>query len=390
MTRILAIEPSPERGELLRRLVCDAVDAEVVPVTSAKAALAAIEAHQPDVILTSSILPPQDDRELVSHLRETPALRHLPILTVPPVMEPPHVDTTLLARLRRRRQPSFWLAYDFDAVVSRIEDAIEDSRWAAAHAPEGPALETELADFAPQPTTDAGGHSRRPMRLRKRARRWEGWKLSWLSTVRLPSGFDLHLINISSTGLLVESQARIPMGTTTNFDLWGPYRKMSVPGRIVRSDVGVVDSSGVRYHAAAVFEHPIDTMMPAEQAIDATTHLEDLVTRVLDRAELGAPPRELRAEFEAGVMALVPVRDIRLRVTPTAELGHESIYFTVPGVDTPAVLQVTFDRGYQPQLEELDTLKLAATAAARMLGVTEPLHLFLPESASSLESHPTE
>jgi hypothetical protein len=119
-------------------------------------------------------------------------------------------------------------------------------------------------------------------------------------------------------------------------------------------------------------------------------HLEDLVTRVLDRAKLGAPPRELRAEFEAGVMALVPVRDIRLRVTPTAEHGHESIYFTVPGVDTPAVLQVTFDRGYQPQLEELDTLKLAATVAARMLGVTEPLHLFLPESASSLESRPTE
>ena len=430
MTRILAIEPNPERGALLRRMVGDAVDAEVLPVTSAKAALAVMETHRPDVILTSSILSPQDDRELVSHLRQTPALRHLPVLTVPPVTEPPPTDNSLLARLRRRRQPSFWPSYDFDAVVSRIEDAIADSRWAAAHAPHSAPPEIQLvefapaaargaeladsvpdaapaagfahfspdagrddefAEFAPQADADSAIPPRGPMRLRKRARRWEGWQLSWLSTVKLPSGFELRLVNISTSGLLVESNARIALGTRTSFDLWGPYRKITVPARIVRSDIGVVDSSGVRYHAAAVFEHAIDTMMPAEDPIDVGTQLHELVSRVLDRATGGVPPRELRTEFEAGVMALVSVRDVRLREIPSAtEHGPESIYFTVPDAATSAVLQVTFDPGYEPQQKDLETLKAAAAAAARMLDVTEPLHLFRPEAVSAPESRPTE
>jgi hypothetical protein len=194
-----------------------------------------------------------------------------------------------------------------------------------------------------------------------------------------------------TSGLLVESNARIPLGTTTSFDLWGPYRKITVPARIVRSDIGVVDSSGVRYHVAAVFEHAIETMMPAEEPDDVGAQLNELVTRMLDRATGGAPSREVRTEFEAGVMALVSVRDVRLRETPSAtEHGPESIYFTVPDASTPAVLQVTFDPGYEPRQEDLETLKAAAAVAARMLEVTEPLHLFHPEPGSAPESRQTE
>jgi CheY-like chemotaxis protein len=89
MTRILAIEPDLQRGTLLRRLLRDAVRADVTVVPSTKAALAALSAQAPDLILTSSLMAPQDDRDLVTHLRETPALRHLPVLTMPPVAEPP-------------------------------------------------------------------------------------------------------------------------------------------------------------------------------------------------------------------------------------------------------------------------------------------------------------
>ena len=321
MTRILAIEPSPERGALLGRLVREAVDAEVMPVTTTKEALAAIEAHQPDVILTSSILPPQDDRELVSHLRQTPALRHLPILIVPPVMEPPHVDTTLLARLRLRRQPSFWLAYDFDAVVSRIEDAIEDSRWTASRAQrmdapeERRAPESALAEFAPQAAVAIVARPHRLKLMRERARRWEGWQLSWLSCVRFPSGFELRAINVSASGILLESDVRIPLGTTTSFDLWGPNRTINVSGRIIRSDIGVVSFSGVRYHAAAVFDHAIDTLIPAEAPIEVETQPGHVVDTVLDRATLvGTESPELPTGFEAGVA----VRDIGRRDTQSS------------------------------------------------------------------------
>jgi CheY-like chemotaxis protein len=388
MIRILAIEPNPERGALLRRLVRDAVGAEVMPVTSTKAALAAIESHQPDVILTSSILSPQDEGELVSHLRRTPALRHLPVLTVPPVMQAPVTDNSLLTRLRLRRRQPAGPAYDFSAVVSRIEDAIEDSRFAAQHSDRS-AANVELTEFAPQ-TAAATAYSRRPVRQRKRARRWEGWQLPWLSTVKLPSGFELRLVNISNSGLLVESHSRIPMGTATSFDLWGPYRKLTIPARIVRSDIGVVDAVGVRYHAAAVFDHAIDTLMPADEPVDVATLLDELVDKLLDRARLGADPRELRGEFEAGVMALVSIRDVRLRDAPSAtEHGPESIYFTIPDATAHAVLQVTFDSGYQPRQEDFDALKAASAAAARVLGVIEPLRLFPPEPESAHESRPT-
>jgi hypothetical protein len=389
MTRILAIEPDPERGALLSRLVHDAVGAEVMPVTSTKAALAAIESQRPDVILTSSILSPHDEGELVSHLRRTPALRHLPVLTVPPVMEAPLTDNSLLTRLRLRRRRAPRPAYDFSAVVSRIEDAIEDSRVAARHADRSAATE-ELTEFAPQTAAAVTAYSRRAVRQRKRARRWDGWQLPWLSTVKLPSGFELRLVNISSSGLLVESHGRIPMGTVTSFDLWGPYRKLTIPARIVRSDIGVVDSVGVRYHAAAVFDYAVDTMMPTEEPVDVATLLDELVDKVLDRAMLGADRRELRGEFEAGVMALVAVRDVRLRDAPSpTEHGPESIYFTIPDATAHSVLQVTFDAGSQLRQEDFDALKAAAAAAARVLGVIEPLRLFLPEPESAHESRPT-
>src|SRR4029079_15473633 len=58
MTRLLAIEPNPERGMLLRRLLREAVRGEVTVVSSTKAALTALSAQTPDLILTSSLISP--------------------------------------------------------------------------------------------------------------------------------------------------------------------------------------------------------------------------------------------------------------------------------------------------------------------------------------------
>lgn len=411
MTRILAIEPNPERGALLRRLVRDAVRADVTLVTSTKAALTAIDAHRPDLILASTLIAPNDERELVTHLRDTATLRHVPILTIPPVvsdMREPE-PTGLLARLRRRRPAPSAPMYDFGAIATRIEESIAQSGVAIAAAAEADAAPVVVPP-APQTTAAEPLSICRDLdSLRERAMRWEHAQLSWLSGVNAPWGITLRLINLSSTGLLVETGARLVPGAMTTFRLWGPERDVTVPARIVRSEVASVDSIGVKYHAAAVFEYAFDTLMPVNGApVDAESQIAQLVDIVCEKSTSGVSAADLRAEFEAGVMKLVTARDVRLRDVPVVENdGRESVYFTIAGTSSPAVLQVTFDADYQPSAEEFDALKAAAAAAARIVPVTDtarqvalimrpaqprliaPLRLVLPAPESSLELRPT-
>jgi CheY-like chemotaxis protein len=411
MTRILAIEPNPEREALLRRLVRDAVRADITLVNSTKAALTAIDVRRPDLILASTLIAPNDERELVTYLRDTATLRHVPILTIPPVVsdvrEPE--PTGLLARLRRRRPAPPAPMYDFGAIATRIEESIAQSGVAIAAAAEADAAPI-IVPPAPQTTAGEPLSICRDMEsLRERAMRWEHAQLSWLSGVNAPWGITLRLINLSSTGLLVETGARLVPGTMTTFRLWGPERDVTVPARIVRSDVASVDSIAVKYHAAAVFEYAFDTLMPVSAApVDAESQLAQLVDIVCEKSASGVGAADLRAEFEAGVMKLVTARDIRLRDVPVVENdGRESVYFTIAGTSSPAVLQVTFDANYQPSAEEFDALKAAAAAAARIVPVTAtarqvalimrpaqprliaPLRLVLPAPESSLELRPT-
>jgi CheY-like chemotaxis protein len=56
------------------------------------AAITAMTENRPDLILTSTLLSANDDRDLIAHLRATPSLRHLPTLTIPPVVEAPATE----------------------------------------------------------------------------------------------------------------------------------------------------------------------------------------------------------------------------------------------------------------------------------------------------------
>jgi hypothetical protein len=80
----------------------------------------------------------------------------------------------------------------------------------------------------------------------------------------------------------------------------------------------------------------------------------------------------LRATFESGVLELITAREVRLRDVPVVENdGRESVYFTVPTLDdAPAVLQVTFNPGDEPGLDDFAVLTAAAEAAATVLPLT--------------------
>jgi len=350
--------------------------------------MAAMSAEQLDLILTSTLLTKKDDQDLVAHLRQTPALRHVPILTIPLVTEQPDPRATpsgLMSRLRRRR-PLAGPAYDFSTVAARIEAALEQSRidaatefdssyFALAGTDARPAPDDVDAPLAVLPTIDEQIRASCGLGpTRTRAQRWTSAQLPWLASVKLSWGLEVRLLNISSSGLLVESGVSLTPGSTTTFQLTGPSQDMVVPARVVRSRVATVNSVGVRYHAAAVFDNAFAALTAADtEPIDPAGRLAELVAAVRERSACGAHPADLRAEFEAGVLGLVTAREVRIRDVPVVENdGRESVYFTIPAPDTsPAVLQVTFELDYQPGPEEFDALEAASAAAATVLHLTE-------------------
>jgi CheY-like chemotaxis protein len=284
MAKILAIESDPEKIVILRRLVREKLDADVIVVDSVESAIDTLDAKRPDVIVTSSLLSPGDDQQLADHLRQAPSLDHLPVLTLPPLVDRDDADTSHgpISRLFRRRRQQ-WPTYDADAIAARIEDALHQSKRDAPRyadlwqrparlllmEPEETAqeetslvytLDADLARFLGiQPQQD-------------RAPRWERSDLLWLENIRLTWGANLHLLNMSSSGILVESGIRMTVGNLTDFEFEDrEARDYVMSGRVVRSDVAAVTSLGVKYVTAAVFDKPFeaigpDSSLPPERA----------------------------------------------------------------------------------------------------------------------------
>jgi CheY-like chemotaxis protein len=386
MNRILAIDPDPDRGRLLRQLLLDNLDADVVFVTSTARAIAAMSEQQPDLILTSMLLCTNEEQDLVAHLRAMPSARHLPVLTIPAITDSSTRETRpsgLLAKLLRRRKPEPWLTFNANAVMTRIEDALEQSKIAAARAAKDISDEP-VESFAENPVPavlDSGLLSRV---MQKRSRRLAPSELPWLSSVKLTWGQHLRMLNISRSGVLIESGVRLFTGSVTTFQIQGPELTLVVPARIVRCRVSQVDSLGVKYETAAAFDRPIDALTAAEpKPGDIDSCLDTLLEEVERRAASGASSVELRSTFEGGITDLIAAGEVRLRDVPIVDYdGRESVVFSVPTRDgSPAVLQVTFNPDDAPRAEDFEVLSAAAGAAIFVLpltGTARQTTLYLP------------
>jgi CheY-like chemotaxis protein len=286
MARILAIEPDEARRVTLGRLVSEHLTAEVVLAASAGDALLTLADVPPDVILTSTLLSADEDEQLTAHLRAAPDLDHLPVLTIPPVVETtnqPSKPVGLWARLfRRRRKREPFPPYDFTAITTRIEEALEESKHNAHESEiERPArlflLETRANRLLTAGRGDSGAAalvrlgSDLPLpgedgrQWRSRSRRWTIDEVPWLSSVHLTwggKGFPtLRLLNISSTGLLVESDVRLTLGNKAGFQLAGSNREeLIVHGSVVRADPMSEDVFEPKYIVAATFDRPFDSL----------------------------------------------------------------------------------------------------------------------------------
>ncbi len=83
----------------------------------------------------------------------------------------------------------------------------------------------------------------------------------------LPPGAGASLVNISSTGLLAESSARLRVGAVVQVQFEGGFLPKSAKGRVVRCEVSVMGRDGLlRYHVAIEFESPLAVDEPVAEA----------------------------------------------------------------------------------------------------------------------------
>jgi len=79
-----------------------------------------------------------------------------------------------------------------------------------------------------------------------------------ITGVRLsPLGVNARLLNISASGVLVESANRIRLATSVTVIFDGTFTPASVEGRVARSSVASISKSGVlQYHIGIAFNDP--------------------------------------------------------------------------------------------------------------------------------------
>ncbi len=92
MAVVLAIESDARQAAVLKRVVRERAHAEITVVDSKDAAIAAIAARLPDLILVTALLSPRDEEDLLAHLRTLDEAAHLQTITIPLLATAGHIE----------------------------------------------------------------------------------------------------------------------------------------------------------------------------------------------------------------------------------------------------------------------------------------------------------
>lgn len=386
---ILAIEADPQRARALRALFDRRNTIHVTIVSSIEDAVTAINDRVPDLVMTSAFLQPADAERLTAHLRETSGASHVQILIAPAITAPVQArERGGRFRVRGRRAAPPPTACDVSAVLEQVDAYLEQARAALEHrqctdfsasAPARVTAPLRLVHARADHTADAlsdiferldliAGPRRRD---RRRAARRPGTDLPWLWSAKLPTGLDLKVVDVSNSGVLVETPTKLSRGTTIELRIVGHETNLSVLARIARTDVAHVDALGVKYHIGAAFARDLELVRPEGLSSDVRpVALADLLSRVLAQADHGSTAALV--SFEQELTRLLPVRSVHVRQRPAVSVaGTESVYFSVPGT-AGTILQATFDRDCAPSPLEFKLLKAAANLASIVLDFAPP------------------
>ena len=376
MGSILAIEADPKRRRLLTTLIREYVKGDITIVESVKAAIASLADDVPDLIVVPTLLSPRDSEELISHVKQLHAAPYMQMLTIPALdmlVEPPKEKQRGL-QIFTRRPVSLGLQYDPEMVGALIADRLERAAVLRAEHDAALAMPVQVeGEFAlvraSQKDASGNGGFHGVDDDRRCAHRSGQSEVPWLSVVRLPWGLDVDLVNISRTGLLVESGSKLAPGVTLELHLSGPGTNLVVLARFVRSEVARINRLGVRYYAAAQFERPLDVLAPRHEPVRSSTPhaLAELLATVLAEADHHPEPVQIR--FARGFRELVRARDVLIRHAPVAPVDDsESIYFHVKGDGrSRVILQVMFEPDRALTASEFRLLKAGALLTAAVL-----------------------
>ena len=212
-----------------------------------------------------------------------------------------------------------------------------------------------------------------------RAHRWAPSDLPWAFRAETSWGLELAVLNVSRSGMLVESGSKLVPDSVTEFRLLAEDRMLMMPARVVRSEVAAVDVKGVRYRAAAVFSKQFGLISDVSQFGGPPTpcNLSQLVSQVMAELQDGKHAGYVRTQFEQGLERMAPALEIKIQESPVApDRSRESIYFTIPGMtDARAVLQASFLPDYEITAQEYKLLQAAAAAAGAVLASEQRPHL---------------
>jgi len=349
-------------------LIREHVLADVTLVDTVKDAIASFERRQPDLIVAPTLLPAEDSDRLNEYVKwhADPHVQMVTISALDMLLEAPSEAPRRVGFFRRRRPLSLGLLYDRSIVGRQIADALDraltqrEERGSTLDVrplirPQAPLL-VEAVEVGASATLAA---------LRERAERI-GQRAPWVWAVRMPSGAEVELVNISRTGLLLESASKMSPGVTLDLQLSGMGQTRVVMARFVRSGIARVGRFGVRYQAAAQFEEPLAMLGSRAEATPeaAPQLLAELFTTVMSGLN---SEEDSSIRFAQGLRGLIGARDVVIRPTPIApDHDCESIYFPVGGNDG-MILQVLFDRHHALTTVEFRMLKAATGMASAVL-----------------------
>ena len=355
--RILAVEPDRSNAVALKRFVQSCVDAELLVVDSVASAKAALAEHMPQAVLVSELVSPDDDVDLTAFVRSRAPGRPLPILAVPAMGdddgEMPAPPRGLLRLI---------------ASGGALTDAprLQMARRQAA-------LRHALQAVMDRPVAPAGANATPLPAHQPRAPRWKGDNIPWLTRVTMPLGLEVRLVNISRSGLLIESKGNFITGQPAAFELHGRLRVV-VPGRFVRSTpAGGAASGAGLFHSAVIFDDDLPLFAPLASGSHAgaviTSDLGGVLAWVRGEARSGMRPERIRAAFELSVQELVGARAVLIcRVPAQADEPGDSLCLPVPTTDgSVAFLQAIYDTARPPSASAFEQLQAAATLAADVL-----------------------
>lgn len=101
---------------------------------------------------------------------------------------------------------------------------------------------------------------------RRRADRIESAACPW-ARVRLRTGHEISLVNVSGGGALVETSARLLPGTAIVLHVVADAGTMAVRARVTRCSVCAIDkTAGVRYRGALAFADGPQAARPLEDS----------------------------------------------------------------------------------------------------------------------------